>query len=119
MRSLLKRAHRKKGATITSGNTSETPHRPALQPKPKRVRLQVPSLSLVEQREAPPLPFAEVSGSSPGSKSKEKAEIIVNKLKRHQRKKAATEVERLKSLPGWEAFDQGHRTRRKLDGKDY
>ena len=43
----------------------------------------------------------------------------MNKLKRQLRKKAATEVERLKSLPGWEAFDQGRRTRRKLDGKDY
>ena len=82
------------------------------------MRLQVPSLSLEEQREAP-LPFAEVLGSSPGSTSKEKAEVIVNKFKRQQRKKAATEVERLKSLPGWEAFDQGRRTRRKLDGKDY
>ena len=118
VRSLLKKAHRKKGATITSGNAAETPHRPALPPKPKCVRLQVPSLSLEEQREAP-LPFAEVLGSSPGSTSKEKADIIVNKLKRQQRKKAATEVERLKSLQGWEAFDQGRQTRRKLDGKDY
>ena len=116
--SLLKKVHRKKGTTITSGNAAETPHRPALPPKPKRVRLQVPSLSLAEQREAT-LPFAEVSGSSPGSTSKEKVEIIVNKLKRHQRKKAAMDVERLKSLSGWEAFDQGHRTRWKLDGKDY
>ncbi|XP_068721825.1 uncharacterized protein [Montipora capricornis] len=106
VRSLRKKAHRKKGATITSGNAAETPHRPAFPPKPKCARLQVPSLSLAEQREAP-LPFAEVLGLSPGSTSKEKAEIIVNKLKRQQRKKAATEVERLKSLPGWEAFDQG------------
>ena len=82
VRSLLKKAHRKKGATITNGNAVETPHCPALPPKPKRVRLQVPALSVVEQREAP-LPFAEVSGSSPGSTSKEKAEIIVNKLEHH------------------------------------
>ena len=44
VRSLLKKAHRKKGATIPSGDATETPHRTSLPPKPKRVRLQLESL---------------------------------------------------------------------------
>ena len=75
VRSLLKKAHRKKGANITSGNAAETPHRPALPPKPKRVRLQVPSLSLAVQRDAP-LPFAEVWGSSQGVHRKKKLRLL-------------------------------------------
>ena len=50
--SLLKKAHHKKGATITSGSAADTPHCPALPPKPKR---QVPSFALAEQREDPSL----------------------------------------------------------------
>ena len=75
VRKLLKKARSKKGANIMSVSTPGPPYRPALPSKPRRVRLPAPTLSLVEQVAAP-LPFAEVFGSSPGSTSKEKVEII-------------------------------------------
>lgn len=55
VRSLLKRARRKKGVSITLAHTADIPYRPALPPKPKRILLPTPAALEAEQL----LPFAE------------------------------------------------------------